>query len=73
MFCHTSGGNHPCILNAANEVAVEAFLHDRIGFLQISEVIENCLEKVSYLRAPNLEDLISTDKETRTKANELIH
>ena len=69
----SSGGNHPCILNAANEVAVEAFLNDRIGFLQISEVIENCLEKVSYLRVPNLEDLINTDKETRTKANELIH
>ncbi|MGY8981953.1 MAG: hypothetical protein ACKVJ9_05930 [Cytophagales bacterium] len=44
-----------------------------MGFLQISEVIENCLEKVSYRRAPNLEDLINTDKETRTKANELIH
>jgi 1-deoxy-D-xylulose-5-phosphate reductoisomerase len=69
----SSGGNHPCILNAANEIAVEAFLNDRIRFLQISEVIENCLEKVSYLRDPNLEDLINTDKETRTKANELIH
>lgn len=68
-----SGGNHPCILNAANEIAVEAFLHDRIGFLQISEIIEKCLEKVSYLRTPNLEDLINTDIETRTKANEFIN
>ena len=68
-----SGGNHPCILNAANEIAVEAFLTDRIGFLQISEIIEKCLEKVSYLRTPNLEDLINTDIETRTKANEFIN
>ncbi len=68
-----SGGNHPCILNAANEIAVDAFLHDRIDFLQISEVIEKCLEKVSYLRTPNLEDLINTDIETRTKANEFIN
>ena len=68
-----SGGNHPCILNAANETAVEAFLNDRIGFLQISEIIEKCLEKVSYLRTPNLEDLINTDIETRTKANEFIN
>ena len=68
-----SGGNHPCILNAANEIAVEAFLNDRIGFLQISEIIEKCLEKVSYLRTPNLEDLINTDIETRTKANEFIN
>ena len=67
-----SGGNHPCILNAANEVAVAAFLQDRIGFLQISEIIEKCLEKVTYLRAPKLEDLVNTDKETRHKANELI-
>ena len=68
-----SGGNHPCILNAANEIAVEAFLNDRIGFLQISEIIEKCLEKVSYLRTPNLEDLVNTDIETRTKANEFIN
>ncbi len=68
-----SGGNHPCILNAANEIAVEAFLQDRIGFLQISKIIEKCLEKVTYLRTPNLEDLINTDIETRTKANEFIN
>ena len=67
------GGSAPCVLNAANEIAVEAFLHDRIGFLQISEVIEKCLEKVSYLRTPNLEDLVNTDLETRIKANEFIN
>ena len=52
---------------------MEAFLHDRIGFLQISKIIEKCLEKVTYLRTPNLEDLINTDIETRTKANEFIN
>lgn len=65
-------GNQPCILNAANEVAVQGFLEDRIGFLQISDVIESCLQKVSYIRKPELEDLINTDKETRALALELI-
>jgi 1-deoxy-D-xylulose-5-phosphate reductoisomerase len=67
-----SGGNHPCILNAANEVAVDEFLKDRIGFLEISDVIEKCLEKVTYIRAPKLEDFVDTDKETRILAKELI-
>jgi 1-deoxy-D-xylulose-5-phosphate reductoisomerase len=65
-------GNMPCILNAANEIAVEEFLKDRIGFLQISDVIAECLEKVGYIREPNLEDYILTDQETRIKAKELI-
>ncbi|MEM6643885.1 MAG: 1-deoxy-D-xylulose-5-phosphate reductoisomerase [Bacteroidota bacterium] len=67
-----AGGNQPCILNAANEIAVEAFLHDQIGFLEISDLIESCLQKVSYIRNPALEDLVETDKETRTLAVELI-
>ncbi|MEM6830638.1 MAG: 1-deoxy-D-xylulose-5-phosphate reductoisomerase, partial [Bacteroidota bacterium] len=50
------GGNQPCILNAANEIAVQGFLEEKIGFLEISEVIENCLSKVSYIRTPVLED-----------------
>ncbi|MEO9482179.1 MAG: 1-deoxy-D-xylulose-5-phosphate reductoisomerase [Ekhidna sp.] len=66
------GGNQPCILNAANEIAVQAFLEDKVGFLEISDVIENCLEKVSYIRNPEIEDFIQTDKETRAKALELI-
>lgn len=66
------GGNQPCILNAANEIAVQAFLEDRVGFLEISDVIESCLQKVSYIRNPVLEDFIETDKETRAKALELI-
>jgi 1-deoxy-D-xylulose-5-phosphate reductoisomerase len=66
------GGNHPCILNAANEIAVDAFLKDRIGFLEISDVIEKSLEKVSYIRTPELQDFIETDKETRVRALEII-
>ena len=66
------GGNQPCILNAANEVAVQGFLEDKVGFLEISDVIENCLQKVSYIRKPELDDFIDTDKETRAKALELI-
>ncbi len=66
------GGNMPCILNAANEVAVAEFLKDNVGFLQISEVIAECLEKVDYIREPNLEDFVNTDKLTRIKAKEII-
>lgn len=66
------GGNQPCILNAANEIAVEEFLKDNIGFLQISDIIADCMEKVSYISEPDLTDYINTDKETRIKAKELI-
>ncbi|SMG25399.1 1-deoxy-D-xylulose 5-phosphate reductoisomerase [Marivirga sericea] len=66
-------GNAACILNAANEVVVSAFLEDKISFLGMSEVIENCLAKVAYVKTPSLEDYISTDKETRIKALEFIN
>jgi 1-deoxy-D-xylulose-5-phosphate reductoisomerase len=59
------GGNMPCILNAANEVVVQAFLNDRISFLQMPEIIEQIMEKASYLKNPNLEDYMQTDKEVR--------
>ena len=59
------GGNMPCILNAANEVVVQAFLSDRISFLQMPEIIEHIMEKASYLKNPNLEDYIQSDKEVR--------
>ena len=65
-------GNTPCILNAANEIAVAAFLNDKIKFLQIAEVVENCLEKVNFISAPSLEDLFATDGETRTFAQSLV-
>ena len=67
-----SGGNHACILNAANEVAVEEFLKGNLGFLGISACIEHSLGKVEFIKNPTLEDLIQTDKETRILAKEFI-
>ncbi|UII23217.1 1-deoxy-D-xylulose-5-phosphate reductoisomerase [Fulvivirga ligni] len=66
------GGNMPCILNAANEIAVEEFLKDNIGFLQMSDIVEKCMEKISFISTPSLEDYVNTDKETRIKALQLI-
>jgi 1-deoxy-D-xylulose-5-phosphate reductoisomerase len=65
-------GNMPCVLNAANEIAVQEFLKDNIGFLQMSEVVERCLEKVTYVSKPTFEDYVVTDTETRQLAGELI-
>lgn len=65
------GGNLPCILNAANEIAVAEFLNDRISFLEISDVIEQSMSKVTYIAQPSLEDYIETDKETRRIAKSL--
>lgn len=67
------GGNEPCKLNAANEIAVDAFLKDQIGFLEISQVIEQCMESVRFLENPSLEDYVQTDTDTRIKAKELIN
>lgn len=61
---HT-GGNMPCILNAANEIAVQAFLENRISFLDIAEVVEKCMQKVGWVKTPSLEDYFWTDQETR--------
>lgn len=66
------GGNMPCILNAANEIAVSGFLKDQVGFLQMSDVVERCMQEVSFLKKPTYEDYVLTDKETRQKALELI-
>lgn len=66
-------GNMPCVLNAANEVVVAEFLKDRIGFLQMTDIVEKCLGKVNYIQHPSLEDYVQTDKETRIKALELIN
>jgi 1-deoxy-D-xylulose-5-phosphate reductoisomerase len=66
------GGNVPCILNAANEAAVHAFLNDRIGFLDISHVIEHSMDKVFYIGNPGLGDYIMTHRETLIIAEEYI-
>lgn len=62
------GGNSPCVLNAANEIAVEAFLKDKIGFLEMSDVVENCLQTVSFINKPSYADYVETDAETRRVA-----
>ena len=66
------GGNTPCILNAANEIAVYAFLRNRIGFLEMTELIEKTLEKINYISEPTLEDYFETDGEARNFAASLI-
>jgi len=66
------GGNWPCILNAANEVAVEAFLTEKIGFLQIPDVIENTLGRSTYIGTPELEDYFNSDLQARQVAQEQI-
>ena len=66
------GGNMPCILNAANEVCVAAFLNDRIGFLEMSDVIAETMERVAFRKESTLEDYINTDAESRRVAASLI-
>ena len=66
-------GNMACILNAANEIAVEAFLNDKITFLQIAELNENCMRKVPFIDKPNLNDYIETDSYTRQIATQLLN
>ncbi|MEO8822104.1 MAG: 1-deoxy-D-xylulose-5-phosphate reductoisomerase [Ginsengibacter sp.] len=66
------GGNFPCILNAANEIAVWAFLNNRIGFLDITAVIEKTLQKINYIEKPNLLDYFESDGEARNFAASLI-
>lgn len=67
------GGNMPCILNAANEVCVDAFLHDRIGFLAMSDVIANTMQRVGYLNRPTYDDYVATDREARNVARDAIN
>jgi len=62
------GGNMPCVLNAANEIAVAEFLKDNVGFLEMSDIVERCLQKVDYIRNPSLEDYVNTDRTTRLLA-----
>lgn len=66
------GGNMPCILNAANEVVVEAFLKSQIGFLEMSDVIEFVMSNMVFIRKPTYEDYVKTDEEARLKAQEKV-
>jgi 1-deoxy-D-xylulose-5-phosphate reductoisomerase len=64
------GGNKPCALNAANEVVVKAFLEDRIGFLEMADIIETSIDKIPLIEKPSYEEYVETDKETRIKTLE---
>jgi len=66
------GGNMACIVNAANEIVVNAFLNDQIGFLQMSDVIEACMEGVAFIAEPTLNNYLETDQHTRIFANQLV-
>ncbi len=66
------GGNAPCIMNAANEIVVAAFLKNKIGFLEMSDLIENCLEKIDFIATPSLHDYKETDTQTRQYCQRLI-
>lgn len=66
------GGNAPCVINAANEIAVTAFLEDRISFLGMSEVIEQTMEQVGFIQTPTYDDYVATDTEARRVAIEKI-
>ena len=66
------GGNAPCVLNAANEIVVEAFLKDKIGFLQMSDVIEQCMQNAVFIDKPTLDDYIKSDKEARAITKRII-
>ena len=66
------GGNMPCIMNAANEIVVAAFLEDRIAFLEMPAIIEQCMEKIHFIEKPGLNDYINTDLETRVFAKSVI-
>ncbi len=67
------GGNMPCILNAANEIAVESFLQDKISYLGMSDVLEQTMQKVSFIQKPSLDDYFETDMEARKIAADIIN
>ncbi|HVG13455.1 MAG TPA: 1-deoxy-D-xylulose-5-phosphate reductoisomerase [Chitinophagaceae bacterium] len=66
------GGNLPCVMNAANEIAVYAFLKNRIGFMDMTDIIEKTMEKVSFLKTPTLEEYFESDGEARSYAADMI-
>ncbi len=71
-YALNKGGNMPCILNAANEIVVEEFLKDNIGFLEMSDVIEKVMGKITFISKPSLEDYSDCDYNTRIVTRELI-
>lgn len=66
------GGNLPCIINAANEVVVDAFLHDNVGFIEMSDIIEKTINRLAFISNPTYEDYVACDAETRIIASEFL-
>ena len=64
-YALNKGGNMPCIMNAANEIAVQKFLNEKIKFTEIPKVTENTMQKATFIKNPSLNDLITTDSEAR--------
>lgn len=73
MEALNKGGNLPSVLNAANEIAVYAFLRNRVNFLEMTDIIEKTMEKVSFIQSPTLEEYFESDGEARTYAADLIN
>ena len=71
-FAMEKGGNMPCVLNAANEVVNRAFLENKIGFLQMSEIIEKVMNNITFIQLPTYDDYVETDKQTREKTKFFI-
>ncbi|MBN8668253.1 MAG: 1-deoxy-D-xylulose-5-phosphate reductoisomerase [Chitinophagales bacterium] len=72
MHALNKGGNLPCVMNAANEIAVWAFLRNRLGFMDMTDVIERTMENVPFIEKPTLEEYFDSDGEARTFAADLI-
>lgn len=72
FYAMEKGGNMPCILNAANEVVVAAFLNDKIGFLQMSDIIEDVMAKATFIEKPGYADYVATDAHVRDLTNKMI-
>ena len=66
------GGNMPCIMNAANEIVVNAYLKDQLGFYEMSDIIESVMEKSTFIKNPTLDDYLQTDKESRNLTLNLV-
>ncbi|MXV15035.1 1-deoxy-D-xylulose-5-phosphate reductoisomerase [Hufsiella ginkgonis] len=66
------GGNMPCVINAANEIVVAEFLNNRVGFLEMSDLIETCMSSIAFVNNPSLEDYLETDRETRLLTRRLV-
>ena len=66
------GGNMPCIVNAANEIVVEAFLKEKIGFLDMSDIIEKTMQRASFIQKPTYDDYVLSNTEAREVATSLI-